>query len=160
MKRNITLELTKLEGDLRRWNTRLVRAVNAIQKLEQRKRRLLKQTAVARMTAPPGQMTPNQVEAIAGVAQAVDDQLGKVASPGVETDHISDLDLPAFLDRRNPDGIRKAAREMQEKADAQLVDKLKAKRASQVEADKHKMPLTGKAAIDYLKVTPKRKAKG
>lgn len=146
MKKDHTTKLAAVEASMARWQTRLTRATNALNKLAKQRRRLLAQTAVSRMTAKPGELTPNQKEALA--------QAPKVS---VETDHISDLDLPAFLDRRNPDGIRKAAREMQEAADAQLVDRLKAQRADQVAADKKKMPLTGRAAMDYLKVTPKKK---
>jgi len=157
MRKDTTVKLADVEATMRRWHSRLTRASNALGKLERQRRRLMAQTAVARVTAPPGQMTPNQVEAVANVVQAVDDQLGKLASPDAETD------IPDWLRRGQAAQaaankvIRDQAVKMQEKSDAQLVDTLKAKRAAQVAADKHKMPLTGKAAIDYLKVTPKRK---
>lgn len=145
MKKDHSARLAAAEASIIKWQSRLARASNALQKALKQRRRLLAQGAVTAMTAPPGQKTPNQKAAIAA------------ATSGIETDHISETDLPAFLDRRNPDGIRRAAKDMREKADTQLVDKLKAQRAAQVEADKHKMPLTGREALAAIR--PKRKTK-
>lgn len=141
MKKDTTAKLADVEARMRRWHTRLTRASNMLQKLEKQRRRLTLQQQVG--VGRPSSKIVGQKSADVGQKLAV------------ETDHISELDLPAFLDRRNPDGIRKAAREMQEKADAQLVDKLKQQRKSKEEADKHKMPLTGRAALDAIR--PKRK---
>jgi hypothetical protein len=139
-------KLTNVEAKMRRWHSRLTRAANMLAKLERQRRRLTGKPSLPK-TKPFDAAEVFTVPVKPDPAPAV----------SVETDHIAETDLPAFLDRRNPDGIRKAAAEMQAQADAQLVDTLKARRADKTEADKHKMPLTGRAAIDYLKVTPKTK---
>lgn len=110
-----------------------------IAKLERQRRRLALQqmvgvgapkrsvkTTIANMTAPPGEMTPNQKEAIAA---AQDDDT-----------------LPSWLNR----------------ADPLIAEQMTAARKRAEEAVRHKMPLSGSAAmaaIMAVPVTPKKPRK-
>lgn len=141
-----TAKLAAVEAKIRRWQTRATRAVNALRKLDAQRRRLqakpksVAQT-VAGMTAKPGELTPNQKAALA---------------EAIPTNHYDAVEqaaaemVGADVDTTIPPELKRDAN----------VDALKAERRKREEAERHKMPLTGKAAIDYVKVTPKPKRKG
>jgi hypothetical protein len=131
-------KLTDVDTKMRRWQTRLTRATNMLNKLSKQRRRLAVQL---------GQPVANPViEAKAELVQTVYDRLGEIASPSKDYDAIEDKaktiveDRPAFLDRTIP----AVAEEM-----------TKARKAAEAKA-RSAMPLTGKAALDAIR--PKRKA--
>ena len=138
MQKDTTAKLADVEAKMRRWHTRLTRASNMLQKLERSRRRLQLQQQV-------GVGRPKH-----GNVEKSDHPVGSKKStqpPAISTDDpdlvekvAAALDIPPFLKREPVD-----------------VDKLKAQRKSKEEADKHKMPLTGRAALDAIR--PKRKAK-
>jgi hypothetical protein len=132
-------KLTDVDTKMRRWQTRLTRATNMLNKLSKQRRRLAIQLGQPVAKADP------VIEAKAELVQTVYDRLGEIASPPAITTSDPDLvekvaaalDIPPFLKRTQADA-----------------DKMKAERMAKV--DKSKMPLTGKAALDAIR--PKRKA--
>jgi len=132
MKKDTTAKLADVEARMRRWHTRLTRASNTLQKLDRQRRRLQLQQQVgvgrpksAREPVMTVTAPPNDLDVVAEAVKVVTE---------------SGLDIPTFLQRKD---------------EPQLVEKLKAKRADSVEADKHKMPLTGREALEAVR--PKRK---
>lgn len=128
-RKDTTALLADCEARMRRWHTRLTRASNMLQKLERQRRRL-------------------QLQQHVGVGRPKENPLFTVQVP-VPTRTMAErtaeqkaaaLDIPPFLKR--------------EAVDAEA---LTAQRKSKEAADKHKMPLTGRAALDAIR--PKRKAK-
>lgn len=118
---------------LKRWRTRLKRAMTAIDKLERQRKRLEAKPPVVK--TPPVEITPP-------VAPA----------PPVETKPPVDaLVLPSFLDRTKVDPVAEQIRE--EQADTKRrkargrIEKMKAKQRG----DLKKMPLTGRAAMDAIR---------
>lgn len=85
MKQDHSAKLAKVEAAMSRWQSRLTRATNALNKLAKQRRRLLANKVIADMTAPPGEPTPIQKRLIE-----------EAKAPKV------DLELPAFLDRGKP----------------------------------------------------------
>lgn len=122
----ITLE--QIDERLKRWRPRLTRASNEVTKLLKMRDRALKTKKPVETDHLNEEQFNTFVENGMAAQKAVDDL----------------LTIPAEL-------RRETAIAMQEKADEQLVDKLKERRAEKTEADKHKMPLTGKAAMDHIK---------
>ena len=132
MKENHTAKLDACEAKLRRWHTRLTRASNAIAKLVKQRQRLMAKLAAA----PAKPMTTPMIEATANLVQAIDDGLTNIIEG-----KPADLDIPPFLKRKPVDAAALTAQRKVKEADA-----------------KKKMPLTGKAAIDYVKVKRKKTA--
>lgn len=138
--KDTTAKLADVEARMKRWQTRLNRSVNALNKLERQRRRLQQQ--IGRPPNPAFVMEvplPTRTMADRTADQKALRQLNE-AVQRMDAEPIENLDIPPFLQREAVD-----------------VDKLKAQRKSKEEADKHKMPLTGRAALDAIK--PKRKAK-
>lgn len=121
-------KLADIETKMNRWMARSMRASNAIRKLQKQRHRLLK--------------APTKFEPLAELVQAVDDRLTQVieARPQIETN--DDLTIPPELNR----------------ADPLIAERMTAARKKAEEAARHAMPLTGKAAEDYIKAPRKRKA--
>lgn len=144
MQKSNAAKLEAVESSIRRWHTRLVIASNKIRKLEAKRRRLLTQTVIAEMTAPPGQPTPNQKKVMAPVVKApIEPEPPKqdVIAEAVVVIEEAGLKVPAFLDRSNP----------------LIAEEMTAKRKT-AEADARKaMPLTGRDALKAIK--KKRPAK-
>jgi hypothetical protein len=130
MKKDTTAKLADVEARMRRWHTRLTRASNMLQKLDRQRRRLQLQQQVG-----VGRPQPK----MENFAKAAETRFNNDLKRG--TKQTAEMPpIPPFLQRSD---------------EPQLVDRLKAKRTAQVEADKHKMPLTGKAALEAVR--PKRK---
>jgi len=151
-KEDITKKLEATEASLKRWQTRLKRAAGMVSDLDKRRRRY--QLALLSADAPviaTVKVKVPKAEAIASMVEAVDANLATLASPGIETDHVSEPDLPDFLNRTLPAVEAAAAAARKQAEEPQLVEQLKARRAAKVAAEKRKMPLTGKAASEYIK---------
>jgi len=117
-----TKKLAACEASLKRWHSRLTRAVNAINGLQKQRRRLLAPRPLSVRNEPPR------------LAECERVMTGE------------DVTIPAFLNR----------------ADPLIAEKMTAARKKAEEAARHKMPLTGRAAIDAIMavpVKPKRKRK-
>ena len=134
MQKNAATKLASCESSIKRWHTRLVRATNALTKLNGQRRRLL-----ATNTTPPKAPTaatpapkPDQP------APAAD-----VVMQAVEAIEDAGLKIPAFLKRRDVVGV--VAEQM-----------TKTRKATETEARK-KMPLTGRAAIEVATGKPTRR---
>lgn len=132
-KQDNTTKLANVEASLKRWQTRLTRAANKVNELDRKRRRL------------QAQMGPVGLTDLIGNVEKPDHPVGSKKStsepPVISTDDpdlvekvAAALDIPPFLKREPVD-----------------VEKLKAKRKSKEEADKHKMPLTGRAALKHIK---------
>jgi hypothetical protein len=137
MQKDITTKLAKCEADLKRWQTRLKRATAKVTELDRTRRRLQAKMGPVNLTdiiGPP--LSAKDVGA---------DQ--ETVKPMIDVDEVK-RQVDAAIDTTIPPLLKRSD-------EPQLVDKLKAKRIAQVEADKHKMPLTGKAALEAVK--PKRK---
>ena len=150
---------------LARWKPRLKRAVNAIDKLEKKRRRLVAKATVSAALDPVleqlGALTirpkTERVVVFEGdpidPVKIVDDPAVKAAKASVEAallDQSPDLGIPSFL-RRAPDPVAeeiKAEQAATKKAKAAgRIAKMKAKKAG----DLKKMPLTGKAALAAIR---------
>jgi hypothetical protein len=141
-RKDTTAKLADVEAKMRRWHTRLIRASNMLQKLERQRRRLelQQQVGVGRPTNPRAVMMEVPVPTRTMAERTAEQRAARA----------DDLDTPDFLKRKEGDAPFKP--------EPQLVDKLKAQRADKVEADKKKMPLTGRDAEKFLaSVRPKKK---
>jgi hypothetical protein len=133
MARKPTLET--VTASMARWQTRLRRAVRAIEKLEKQKKRIEKAAAKAE---------PLALTIMREIA-APD------PTPGVICRAVADTGIPAFLQRKKLDPV--AERMVQEQAEtkrkkaAGRIAKMKAKKSGET----RKMPLTGKAALEAIR---------
>lgn len=112
--------LEQIDASLARWQTRLRRAVNSIERLQKQRKRIAK-------AKPPAKPEPPEI---------VEPPKGEI-----------DTSIPAFLQRKKPDPVAEQIR--QDQADAKRrktagrIATMKAKRNGET----RKMPLTGKAAL-------------
>jgi hypothetical protein len=113
--------IEQIDAGLARWQTRLKRAVNAIERLQKQRKRMAKAAS-----KPPVAATP------------------PVKSP------VDDLAIPDFL-KREPDPVAEQIRQEQaetKRAKARgRIEKMKAKQRG----DLKKMPLTGRAALEAIR---------
>jgi hypothetical protein len=135
---NTTLAIQKINADIGRWQTRLVRAVNAIRKLDGKRKRLVARSMKPKAQAPKAE---------------------PVALPVAD----NSLDIPGFL-RRDPDGGKSLAATLDVDAVAAAMirddqaDRAKrkkigseARRKAQRSGETKKMPLTGKEALAAIR---------
>lgn len=124
----IAQKLAAIESRYQALQARLFRTVNAMQGLAKQRRRLERKgngpTAGVVPLPPPAPLPP-----------------ATAPLPAIETDHVSEVDLPAFLDRRNA---------------AIAEDMTKARKAAEAEARKT-MPLSGKTALAAIKAKPAKR---
>lgn len=129
----IAERLTGIEAKRRRWQTRLKRAVTALDKLERQRKRLT---------------------GLAPKAEPLSVKVMKSLAAPVETDHLPEAefeklaeakerDIPDFLDRSNP----------------LIAEAMTAARKKAEEAERHKMPLTGRAALEAVRSAPRKRRK-
>lgn len=145
-----TSQYTLVCEKIKRWKSRLKRAVNAIDKLERQKARMEKKAS--QVTLPPVLDLAKQIDAIGADRRLQDWQ------PSTEDFKIPDDDLaiPTFLQRKTIDPV--AEQIMKEQADTKRkkaqgrIAKMKAKAAG----DLKKMPLTGRAALDAIREAQKK----
>ena len=129
-------KLSDIETKMNRWMTRSMRASNAIRKLQKQRHRLLK--------GPTDQERRDRkaMDVLEGRALGGPDfDIKKRELPQVETKD-DDLTIPPELNRAAP----------------LIAERMTAAR-KKAEAEARKaMPLSGKAALDYIKTPRKRKA--
>ena len=139
----ITLEQNT--AALKRWRTRLKRAMSMLEKLE-RQRKRLEAPRPLETPRPRGHALITDLKNTLGPAiheAAVDAGVIKETKP-------ADLDLPPFLDRSK---IEPATAQLAQEIAATKkqttkgrIEKMKAKKAGKLSA----MPLTGKGALDFI----------
>lgn len=124
----IAQKLEAVESSLRRWHTRLTIASNKVAKLDRQRRRLQLEAL-----QPKDAKTVAVVTVKAG--KIVDVKPPAPEPVSIETDHISEVDLPAFLDRSNP----------------LIAEEMTAKRKAAEAEARRAMPLSGRAALQAIK---------
>lgn len=124
--------LEQIDASLARWQTRLRRAVNSIERLQKQRKRIAK-------AKPPAKPEPSAKPA-PPVREVIEPPKGEI-----------DTSIPAFLQRKKPDPVAEQIR--QDQADAKRrktagrIATMKAKRSGET----RKMPLTGKAALEAIR---------
>jgi hypothetical protein len=146
----ITAKLAANQAASRRWHSRLVRATNALSRLAKQRQRL--EASLVR-PKPANAPAAKSVPAPAPLTVPVQPTDAMAAAVAV----AQDLGIPAFLDRGRK--AQAAVDKVIAESKPQLVDQLKAKRAAKVAADKTKMPLSGRAALDAIRKPAKVKAR-
>jgi hypothetical protein len=138
-------QASKLEinaAALKRWQTRLKRALTMLDKLDRQKKRLEK----AKLERPRGSVDLANFSETFGPAirESFEDARTKKKQPE------PDLAIPSYL-RRTPDpAVEQLKREQEETKKAKAkgrIEKMKAKQRG----DLAKMPLSGKAALDAIR---------
>jgi ribosomal protein L31E len=137
--------IEQIDASIKRWQTRLKRAVTMIDKLQKQRMRVDKAALKKSLTAKiVDESVPAStlVKAVKAVVNPPEVTVQSNAAP-------DDLGIPSFL-RRNPDPVAD-----QIKAEQAETKKLKAKgRIEKMKAKKRgdlkKMPLSGKAALDLI----------
>lgn len=145
MKRKVTIE--KIDEALARWQTRLKRAVNTIERLQrQRKRIVAKETKAWNdlAIAPPG--------AKAVKPRPVTEPAPPMRSPEPPAATVPEIDtaIPAFLKRSDMDAadqIRQEQADTKRRKAQGRIATMKAKKSGET----RKMPLTGKAALAAIR---------
>jgi hypothetical protein len=137
--------MTKTQGDklalnaaaIKRWRTRLKRAMTMLDKLEKQRKRL--EVAAVRVSVPTHPTVDSETT------------LGALPPPAGTKPAEIDTAIPAFLQRKNPDPV--AVQIIAEQTDLKKrkargrIDKMKAKQRG----DLKRMPLTGKAALAAIR---------
>lgn len=144
-KRDPSIKLASVEANLKRWHTRLTRAANMVAKLEKYRRRLMLEKAVEdRPVALTVKIKMPKTKPVEGVYSLNEAKQGldEAAAMNVAPLSAEDESLPKWLDRSDP----------------LIAEKMTAARKAAEAAERKKMPLTGKAASDYIKAPRKRKA--
>jgi hypothetical protein len=137
----------QLDADIKRWQTKLKRAVNVIDKLQKQRARLMK--------APKIEATkPKPVEKPEPLAVTVLKSLAEPVKPAPVAD---DLGIPEFLRRGQAaqnavdeviaDQLRAEQEDVRKRKAQGRIEKMKAKKRG----DLKKMPLSGKAALDAIR---------
>jgi hypothetical protein len=136
--------MNKLEANaiaLKRWRTRLKRALTAIDKLERQRKRLETRArndlAIAPVGSKPPAPKPLPVESLL-------DGLDKLAP-------ADDLAIPTFLQRRKLDPVAEQIKSEQEETKRKKAQGRIAKMKAKARGDLKKMPLTGKAALEAIR---------
>jgi len=141
--------LDQVERSLKRWHSRLKRAVKAIDKLERTRRRLLKAEAdfPIKNAPEPKAGTPKPVETLS-------ESCDRIVTETIMSHNPSpDLDIPTFL-RRTPTARTQSDAEIVAELQASINERKRRKSAGRIAAMKAKqsgetktMPLSGKAAL-------------
>lgn len=152
--------IESIDASLKRWKTRLKRAVSTIDRLEKQRKRLEMKTrgehrdTSGRQGARPARpVSPPQAQA--AEVEKRQDTIGRAAEPRQATVKAEpardDLGIPEFLRRQAPDPAIEQIREEQaaiKTAKARgRIEKMKAKQRG----DLKKMPLSGRAALDHIR---------
>lgn len=123
-------KLQDVEVRLKRWHTRLTRASNEVARLEKKRRRLTLEAL----------SEGREVVATVGVAKKKE-----VAADPVEVkrqvDAAIESAIPDFLDRSDP----------------LIAERMTAARKKAEEAERHRMPLSGRDALKAIRAERKRK---
>ena len=155
--------IEQIDEAIARWQTKLKRAVNTIDKLEQQRKRLVKKTASDTIKAI---IKPKPVETLKEAMTTVKPKpLAEIVSPTENvgsttwkkpTTTVGEIDkidtgIPDFLQRKAPDPVAEQIREEQaetkkRKARGRIAT-MKAKQSGETK----KMPLSGRAALAALR---------
>lgn len=148
-KRDPTVKLVSVEANLKRWLSRLTRAANMVGKLEKYKRRLVLEKAVEGRPVKVRKDKPlSETIDIEEVQRQLDAAIATVTPQAI-------ADVAAVVAHKEEE-IPTFLRRSETEAD---VAKMRAARKKAEAAERKKMPLTGKAAEDYIKA-PLKKRKG
>jgi hypothetical protein len=135
---------------IKRWRSRLKRAMTMLEKLERQRKRFEKVARAELAIAPPTATRPKPVPASALVA-AVRTVVKPEPKPVVTEVDTSFPAFPAFLQRNKLDPVAAEIANQQETTKRAKsrgrVEKMKAKQRG----DLKKMPLTGRAALDAIR---------
>jgi hypothetical protein len=127
--------LETVDASIARWQTRLRRAVRAIEKLERQKKRLVKAQA-----SPPARPRPVPAKVPAP----------EIVAPAPAVAPAIDTSIPSFL-KRTPDPVAEQIKteqaETKRRKAAGRIAKMKAKQSGELS----RMPLTGRAALDAIR---------
>lgn len=123
-------KLQAIRDSRKRWQTRLTRATNMLRKLDQRERRLLAKEGRADSPASSS-ATVTSVNPPVPVISVSDPDLVEKVAAALESSRDDGLKIPAFLSRKPDEGTAIAAKK--------------------TAVDKTKMPLSDKAAKDYIR---------
>ena len=131
-----------------RWKTRLRRAMTAIDKLEQQRKRAVK---VAALPPKPAFNPDNVAGYHPDQSEAERIKRGPSTAPKPVKKEPDDLVIPTFLQRKPLDPIAadiKAEQDRRKKAKSRArIERMKLKKSG----DLKKMPLTGKAALEAIR---------
>src|SRR5262245_43040703 len=134
MPKDITKEIANTEAALKRWQTRLTRATNKVNELLRKQRRLqakMGPVGLAEMIGPkakPKALVHHDDLAFMPSNAPKEPPVISTDDPDIVEKVAAALDIPPLLRRKEGDAPYKP--------EPQLVDRLKAKRAKQVETDK------------------------
>lgn len=142
-KKQVTLE--QVTTAITRWQSKMLRAVRMIEKLEKQRKRI--ERAAARPPRVPPR--PRAHAEIANLAETLGPAIQEAAQDaGLKSD---DLGIPTFLQRKKLDPVAQQIADEQadlkRRKSAGRIATMKAKKAG----DTRKMPLTGKAALDAIR---------
>jgi hypothetical protein len=154
-----TQTIEQLDASIKRWKTRLRRAVNTLGVLEKKRNRLAAKATVAKHLDP----ILEQLGALTIRPKAEKTVVFEPDSPPAFLKHVeaadaADAGIPDFLKRAREevanemidtaaDILRKEIADTKKAKAAGRIAKMKAKKAG----DLKKMPLTGKAALDAIR---------
>lgn len=150
MTKKSTNKLDHNAAALKRWRSRLSRAVRMVEKLEKQRKRLeVAAAAPPKAIRPRGHFVLNDPSTFGpAIQEAMQDQGVGQITPPTKSD---DLAIPAFLQRKKLDPVAeqiKAEQEATKRAKGRgRIEKMKAKQRG----DLKKMPLTGRAALDAIR---------
>lgn len=141
-------KLERTEAAIKRWETKLTRAMRQLSKLRLQRMRLKKKTAFEAAAIPA---KPEPVDLKVKQPEVVETKAG-FADTKKPVFVADDLDPPAFLDRRSPPD------ETAQQIAAEIAEKKKRKSHARIErmkaekrGDLKKMPLSGKAALAAIR---------
>ena len=160
MARKTAEDLAALDASIKRWKTRMKRAMTMIEKLEKRRKRIATKSAPAKplttgssympVSPEPGNAGTVKVTLVDPDKKAYDEAWRQTLPP--------DTGIPEFL--RRGAAAQAAVNDViaAEEIKAEQATKAKAKAAGRIAkmkakkaGDLKKMPLSGKAALDYIK---------
>jgi len=147
-----TTKLEQNEAAIKRWRTRLKRAMTMLDKLEKQRKRLAVRASVPAHPTVDSETTLGTVPPAPTLSEALAKQIAEQVPQQVHQSDMLGDDIPAFLRRQTaPSPVAEAIR--QEQAETKRlkakgrIAKMKAKKAG----DLKKMPLTGKAALAAIR---------
>jgi hypothetical protein len=151
------LDIATLDARIKRWKTKMTRAVNAIVKLEKQRARLQKKQLNAAYAE-----TSKAINKVAFMGMPVRKEKAAPDTPPPiqpETPHpADDMAIPGFLQRKpsprpiDKDAVRAA--ELKAQVEARKKAKTEARKVQRSKAGRA-MPLSGKAALDAIKEAQK-----
>lgn len=141
-------KLEKVKSAIRRWQSKAKYAMTKLDKLAKQQRHLEKKLSASKPKPRSVPLASSEVESVATNVAAgspdcvpVTSDYDAVEKAAAELVTKKDKDIPSFLDRSDP----------------LIAERMTAARKKAEEADRHKMPLTGRAAEAYLKQSQKKK---